>query len=318
MGARPFRTDESLESERRRRGTIVPLLESHGFIVTQDVRESRGTATTQIIAASHSQTGSIRMRVRLCWRRGNEGESSNLYSAAQLLAGLKNNNWEETLAYIVSREQSLGISHNLLIQFDDETPRLAALIPSSELAAIWSKQRDVSADLIRHNVTFRKSKNHVENGSSPTIWLQDDRRPEAHHVADVLWTWPKVINVLALSQEEDSSLSYDSIDDLFRNGDLGRDGAERSEKQTKSGYPRDQKVRRKVIARAAGKCERSGCSERRNYSGFLDVHHILGVGISDRVWSCVALCPNCHRDAHFAAERDAINKELETFASQFR
>ncbi|MBU9434829.1 HNH endonuclease [Burkholderia multivorans] len=28
------------------------------------------------------------------------------------------------------------------------------------------------------------------------------------------------------------------------------------------------------------------------------MHHILGVEKGDRIWNCVALCPNCHRDTH--------------------
>jgi Permuted papain-like amidase enzyme, YaeF/YiiX, C92 family len=46
-------------------------------------------------------------------------------------------------------------------------------------------------------------------------------------------------------------------------------------------------------------------------------YHILGVGVSDRMWSCVALCPNCHREAHFAHDRDAINAALGSFARRF-
>jgi 5-methylcytosine-specific restriction protein A len=44
----------------------------------------------------------------------------------------------------------------------------------------------------------------------------------------------------------------------------------------------------------------------------------LGVEKSDRVWTCVALCPNCHRDAHFAPDCEAINKRLSKYAKRFR
>ena len=43
----------------------------------------------------------------------------------------------------------------------------------------------------------------------------------------------------------------------------------------------------------------------------------LGIDVSDRVWTCVALCPNCHREAHFSPDRDAINAQLRDFAAQF-
>ena len=85
----------------------------------------------------------------------------------------------------------------------------------------------------------------------------------------------------------------------------------------RSGYPRDLRVREAVRKRAMGRCEREGCGEQRDYRGFLDVHHTFGVEVSDRVWTCVALCPNCHREAHFAPDRDAINKALSQFARSF-
>jgi 5-methylcytosine-specific restriction protein A len=64
--------------------------------------------------------------------------------------------------------------------------------------------------------------------------------------------------------------------------------------------------------------ERSGCSAGRPYSGFLGVHHILGAGKSDRVHHCVALSPNCHREAHVSPERDALNRKLLNYAKQFQ
>lgn len=159
--------------------------------------------------------------------------------------------------------------------------------------------------------------NHAENGSSPTIWLQDDRWPTAHAVADALWQWPGVVNILALPALSESAASLDSVDDLPADSALlGRDIGERLV-SIKSGYPRDPKVRAAVLVRAEGRCEREECGEQRPYPGFLDVHHILGVGVSDRAWTCVAICPNCHREAHFAPDQSAINERLMEYAKQF-
>ena len=77
------------------------------------------------------------------------------------------------------------------------------------------------------------------------------------------------------------------------------------------------RVRREVIKRAVDGCERQSCEDTRTYKGFLDVHHILGVGTSDRVWNCVALCPNCHREAHYAQDSERINAQLYDYAKQF-
>ena len=85
--------------------------------------------------------------------------------------------------------------------------------------------------------------------------------------------------------------------------------------QTQRTYvKRDPNVRAEVLRRANGKCERPGCEATRRYEGFFDVHHILGASKSDRVYNCVALCPNCHREAHFAPDCDEMNKKLLAFA----
>ena len=54
----------------------------------------------------------------------------------------------------------------------------------AEVVPIWSSQRDVSIELIKKGIIGRVTKNHAENGSSPTLYLHDERAPE---VAAVLW-----------------------------------------------------------------------------------------------------------------------------------
>jgi 5-methylcytosine-specific restriction protein A len=107
----------------------------------------------------------------------------------------------------------------------------------------------------------------------------------------------------------------DTRDDLpaERFDEVGADGSPRA-KTVRSEVRRDRRVRNLVLERAMGRCERAGCLEARPYLGFLDVHHILGVERSDRVWNCVALCPNCHRDAHFAPNAEQINADLLSYA----
>lgn len=111
----------------------------------------------------------------------------------------------------------------------------------------------------------------------------------------------------------------DTIDDLSGAdySHLGTDAPERFRVE-QSHVRRDPAVRKKVVERAKNGCERSGCDDKRKYPGFLDVHHILGIEASDRVWTCVALCPNCHRESHFSPDRDQINRELLAHASQFK
>lgn len=315
MATRPFRTEASIEAESLTRASVVPLLRSRGFDDFTEHREKRGTAETQIITArlgGHS----FKMHVRLCWRRNGRKISEGKYSAAQLRARLRGDDWDATLDFLAGQAASNGVTHFLFVQDSAEGIVFAVLVPSDQVPAIWQRQRQVSAEIIAAGENGHGAKNHAENGSSPTLWLQDDRKPSTPAVAAVLWNWPGIINVLALAVDGDP-LGDDSFDDLPTDaGPWGRDSGERYT-AVRSGYRRDQKVRAAVLKRANGKCERDTCGAHRSFFGFLDVHHIWGVGISDRAWSCVALCPNCHRDAHFAPDRDEINQSFGVFAEKF-
>jgi len=117
-----------------------------------------------------------------------------------------------------------------------------------------------------------------------------------------------------------TSAPDDSFEDLNDTEDTSSFGSDNGPRVPKiySGVKRNRRVRMKVLARGKRKCERANCGESRDYRGFIDVHHILGAAKSDRVWNCVALCPNCHREAHYAPNRKKINRELLRFASQFK
>lgn len=72
-------------------------------------------------------------------------------------------------------------------------------------------------------------------------------------------------------------------------------------------FLRDPRVKAYVLRRAKGKCE--ACSNPAPFRttlglDFLEVHHMkpLAEGGSDRVQNAVALCPNCHRAMHNAAD----------------
>lgn len=72
-------------------------------------------------------------------------------------------------------------------------------------------------------------------------------------------------------------------------------------------FLRDPRVKAYVLHRAKGRCE--ACSNPAPFKtplghDFLEVHHMkpLAEGGSDRVQNAVALCPNCHRAMHNAAD----------------
>lgn len=294
------------------------MLRQRGFEVLEDKRTIRGTSVSQIITARDPAGRPLKVRVRLCWRQNGGRSGKATYSAAQLRARLIDDDWDKTLTYIVEREREQGNTHNLLVQNDNTGFAWAALIPSQAVRDIWEAQRAASTALINAGKAGRRAKNHAANGSSPTLWLQDDRTPAAREVADILWGWPGVVDVLALPVAiSQLGAGDDTWDDLPLDiGQLGRDlGARVS--QVRSGVAHDPRVREAVLVRAGGACERERCGARRDFPGFLDVHHILGVESSDRVWTCVALCPNCHREAHFAPDKDAINTALAAFALAF-
>ncbi|WP_261530682.1 HNH endonuclease signature motif containing protein [Burkholderia multivorans] len=318
--SRPFRSAESLAEEAVTRNAIAPFLSARGYQVLHDQRAQSGTAITQFMRAQDPNGMPLQMRVRLCWRRSGERANKAKYSAAQLRARLINDSWDDTVAFVVERDRAEGNTHHLFVQRDGVDIVYAALIPREDLAPIWRRQRDVSAELIANGHLGRVSKNHAMNGTSPTIWLQDDRWPRGHEVADVLWNWPGVVDLAKVPVRP--MPEGDSVDDTYDDcpsGDswrLGCDGAERRP-VVRSEVKRDHQVRRAVLART-NVCERAGCEQVQRYRGFLDVHHILGVEKGDRVWNCVALCPNCHRDAHYSADAQTLNLQLLEYAKRFQ
>ncbi|WP_285430056.1 HNH endonuclease signature motif containing protein [Pseudomonas sp. fls2-241-R2A-110] len=313
---RPFRTEESIHAERITRDAVAPFLAACGF---QDIDESRhvsGSAITQLISASMPQGQRVRMRVRLCWRRRSVEDLR--FSAAQLRARLIDDNWDTTLQKIMQRDLEQGVTHNLILQRDGAVIVYAALIPSNDLKGIFDAQAKVSQELIDSGQMKNIKKNHAKNGNSPTVYLMDQRTSGAHQVADVLWKWPGVVDLVKLPMLT-SLIDEDAMDDcppLIDYSMLGTD-APVQRPVLRAEYPRDRRVRAAVLKRTHS-CERHGCMSHRTYNGFLDVHHILGVKMGDRVWNCVALCPNCHRDAHFSPETDSINLELLRYAEQFK
>lgn len=315
---RQFRGPESLAAEQRSRAAVRPFLEACGFSVTEDRLIPTGAASQQIVTFHTPAGDDVKARVRLCWRRDGRNLNEQKYSAAQLTATLRPGGWDATLEHVVGRDLAQGMTHNLLFQREGETVVYAALIPLGALHQIWNRQREVSDELLRRGLKGHIRKNHAQNGRSPTLWLQDDRLPDTHQVADVLWHWPGVVDLAKLVASDPKAAGFeDTLDDCPAPdySALGRDLGERVS-TVRSHVKRDPKVRMAVLQRAQYRCER--CTESRTFPGFLDVHHVLGAELSDRFYNCVALCPNCHREAHYGENRDELNKQLLAYALQFR
>ncbi|ADJ26107.1 HNH endonuclease [Dehalogenimonas lykanthroporepellens BL-DC-9] len=58
--------------------------------------------------------------------------------------------------------------------------------------------------------------------------------------------------------------------------------------------PLPPQVRQEVMRRAKHRCENEECS----YSRTLHIHHIDMDNSNNRLFNLIALCPNCHKDAH--------------------
>jgi 5-methylcytosine-specific restriction protein A len=88
-----------------------------------------------------------------------------------------------------------------------------------------------------------------------------------------------------------------------------------------SSFLRDPQVTAWVRSRANGICEL--CNNVAPFSNkfgdpYLEVHHIkfLAQGGKDIIENCVALCPNCHREAHHSKNIKKVALKLEKITEQ--
>jgi 5-methylcytosine-specific restriction protein A len=80
-------------------------------------------------------------------------------------------------------------------------------------------------------------------------------------------------------------------------------------------YQRDPSVKAWVLHQSNGKCE--SCEQPAPFNGsdgepFLEVHHVrqLAENGSDTITNTVALCPNCHREAHYGENSRTLISQL--------
>ena len=300
---RAFRTNESVEAENRTREEVVPFLGECRFTEIREDRKRRGSSVEQTVRACDENGTPVVMGVRLCWRK-RYGQSDEGYSAFQMLFKVKEGGPRNSIQKKLDREIRKGKTHWLAINRDENGIRHAILFPIGEVLQIWTRQCEIYDRLINEKKLGIRMTNPALNGDSPAFYIQDERAQDA---VSFIFTHPKVRILVPMSAGQEAS--NDTFDDLppVDSSLLGSDGAPRIPRIV-SGVKRDPAVRRAVILRAQGKCER--CGTHRSFSGFFDVHHIFGAEKGDRVWNCVAVCPNCHREAHFSPELETINAAL--------
>ncbi|MEO6021534.1 MAG: HNH endonuclease signature motif containing protein [Burkholderiales bacterium] len=77
---------------------------------------------------------------------------------------------------------------------------------------------------------------------------------------------------------------------------------------------RTEAIRRYALLRASGTCE--GCKVKAPFRSkrgpYLEVHHVfrLADGVPEHPANVVALCPNCHRHAHYSDDAVSFNARL--------
>lgn len=121
----------------------------------------------------------------------------------------------------------------------------------------------------------------------------------------------------AAAAEPPAALQRDVVN-LFKRGGLEVPrGQERPRAITKqvADFSRDANVKAWILSEARGLCECCGQEApflTKDGLPFLEVHHVktLAEGGSDTIENTVALCPNCHRRLHFAADAGSVREHL--------
>ena len=91
-------------------------------------------------------------------------------------------------------------------------------------------------------------------------------------------------------------------------------GLPMSYRSTKTVFHRREETKNYALSRAGGKCE--ACREAAPFYSkkgpFLEVHHVneLSDNGPDTPENVIALCPNCHRRAHYSKEKTQFNESL--------
>lgn len=137
-------------------------------------------------------------------------------------------------------------------------------------------------------------------------------RPEVAHTVRNLIARRRKGNIFDLREE---SLSHSNLDELRRIA-LMRARRSISKRERKVlHYARASAIKLYVLRRAGGICE--GCKEPAPFNTpagtpFLEPHHLtrLADGGPDHPKHVIALCPNCHRRAHYSEDSISFNKSL--------
>lgn len=143
-----------------------------------------------------------------------------------------------------------------------------------------------------------------------SIWYAADATEEfIQGISNYIDSFDKLI---ADNDAFEDSLVGDAIDDLDQ-PDIGNTNPKRGS-YSATFIVRDDRVRKRVLKRAQGRCEHCGelGFKRLNGSYFVEAHHIISLAEQgpDTLDNVIALCPNHHREAHFGEGREQLEAEF--------
>jgi hypothetical protein len=116
---------------------------------------------------------------------------------------------------------------------------------------------------------------------------------------------------VALNTRDDVDRTKHALDDLTSSSDAGFGDRALTVRQE---YLRDPKIRQRVIDFSNGKCEY--CQKpgfmKLNGERYLEAHHVISLANNgdDSVDNLIALCPEHHREAHFGANGEALERDF--------
>jgi len=99
-----------------------------------------------------------------------------------------------------------------------------------------------------------------------------------------------------------------------------RGNSPKSYRSTKTVFNRREETKNYALSRADGKCK--ACREAAPFYSkkgpFLEVHHVneLSDNGPDTPNNVIALCPNCHRRAHYSEDKTEFNQSLRQWLNE--
>lgn len=195
-----------------------------------------------------------------------------------------------------ARASKRGATHLLLLAADDEgrTALAARILPIAAIEPLTQEAVEVDEAM-------------TLNGASPSFYITGLGERQAALVEVV-----RKHSIDLLRERPGTVPSMDAIEDL----DARPPGIPVPHKQSRmsTGFQRDQAVRDHVVKRAKGHCEFCGVEGFLMASSlhYLEAHHIISLADqgADTVENVIALCPEHHREAHYGARREELEKAM--------